>query len=132
MTDGQLADLNASYWRLKYAASKRIPDEHQLSSFMAVTDPAKFIGEDGELDEAKLEKATNFYGGQPSQQRQAPSWGQHSGQPAGQQPGAEGAAALKRRHGVGKDEPNEPGAGSQITRAQNAYQALAQRHGVRK
>jgi hypothetical protein len=132
MTDGQLADLNDSYWHVKYVAAKVIPDENQLSSFMAVTDPAKFAGEDGALDEAKLLNAlTSFYGGQPSQQPPK-QWGQSSGQPAGQQPGADGAAALKRRWGVGKDNPNEPSTGGQIPHGRSAKAELAKRYGSKK
>lgn len=88
---------------LKSAAAQVINDPDQLKSFMAFADPSKFTNDDGEIDEEKvMGHLTALYVGRDTQQqRQAPQWGQHSGngQPP-KRPGDDGRAALEKRHGV--------------------------------
>ncbi|WP_161967060.1 hypothetical protein [Mycobacterium marinum] len=102
-------------WRPKYQASElkslasQVLKGEQLKSFMAVTDPAKFAGEDGEIDEEKVMGhltaifgADGGQGQQPGnggqQQHQQPSWGQHSGGTGGQiRPGEAGRAEAAKR-----------------------------------
>jgi len=103
-------------------------------SFVEYAKLDAFRGEDGQLDTEKVmgHLTAIHVATQRQPQQSQPNYGQHSGQPAGQHPGANARAELKRRHGVGKDEPNAPAPGTQISRGQNARAALAQRHGVRK
>lgn len=95
-------------WRSRYLTSELkgiaasvIKDGDQLKSFMAITDPSKFVGENGEIDEEKvMGHLTALYVG--SQQQRAPrQWGQYSapGEPI-EKPGATARAALEKRHGV--------------------------------
>ncbi len=103
-------------WRPKYQASElkslasQVLKGEQLTSFMAVTDPAKFAGEDGEIDEEKvMGHLTAIFGGTGQQQgqqsgggqQQQPSWGQHSGGAgAPVRPGQAGKAAAEKRFGT--------------------------------
>lgn len=95
--------------QLEAAAARVIKDDEQLSAFLAIADPSKFVGEDGAIDKDKvIGHLTAIYGGSDSgqgaagrQQQAAPSWGQQSGgnaPPA--QIGAAAQAALAKRHGV--------------------------------
>lgn len=92
--------------QLKSAAASVIKDSEQLASFMAVTDPAKFAGEDGEIDEEKvMGHLTALFGGGQQQdaqrQQQQRQWGQYSGGTgAPAKPGETGRAAAARRHGT--------------------------------
>lgn len=93
--------------QLKSAAATVIKDQEQLSSFMAITDPSKFSGEDGEIDEEKLMgHLTALFGGSTQGKRPAsgpPAWGQFSGgASAGVRPGEAGKAAAEKRHGIKK------------------------------
>lgn len=100
-------------WQPKYQASElkslasTVLKGEQLKSFMAVTDPAKFAGEDGEIDEEKvMGHLTAIFGtgGEQGGQQQAssgqqqPAWGQHSGGAgAPVRPGDAGRAAAEKR-----------------------------------
>ncbi len=61
-------------------ASKHVSGD-QLETLMAITDPKRFAGENGNIDEAKLtEHLTRLFGaGDTQQQGTATNWGQHSG-----------------------------------------------------
>lgn len=90
--------------QLKSAAGQVIKDSDQLESFMAVTDPAKFAGDDGEIDSEKvIGHLTALFGGsgQQSGQQQARNWGQHSGgNGTSNRPGDAGKAAAAKRFGT--------------------------------
>ena len=67
---------------------------------MAVTDPAKFAGENGEIDEEKVKGHLNALFGAAQQQQQR-QWGQHSGGTgAPTTPGAAGKAEAQKRFGA--------------------------------
>lgn len=89
--------------QLKSAAAQVIKDKVQLESFMAITDPAKFAGEDGEIDEDKVVgHLTAIFGGQQQNDgQQQRSWGQNSGGThISAKPGEAGAAAAAKRFGT--------------------------------
>lgn len=93
---------------LKSLAASVITDKEQLAAFMAVTDPAKFAGNGGEIDEEKvMGHLTALFGGaankngqqQPNGQQRA--WGQHSGGTGTPlKPGEAGMAAAAKRFGT--------------------------------
>lgn len=88
--------------QLKSVAAQVITDSDQLASFMAVTDPGKFAGDDGEIDEAKvMGHLTALFG---ARQAAAPArnWGQTSAGHAGPapEPGSGGKAEAQRRFGT--------------------------------
>lgn len=92
--------------QLKAAAGQVIKDKAQLESFMAITDPAKFAGDDGEIDEDKvMGHLTAIFGGSGQQsgggqQQQHRAWGQNSGGTStNAKPGDAGKAAADRRFG---------------------------------
>lgn len=93
---------------LKATAALVIKDPDQLNAFLAIADPAKFVGEDGAIDEEKvMGHLTAIYGGSGSGQQagngqQHRSWGQNSGGNGvpGVKPGDAGRAAAERRHGT--------------------------------
>lgn len=104
-------------WRPKYQASElksvasQVLKGEQLKSFMAVTDPAKFAGDDGEIDEEMVMghlTAIFGVGGQQGGQQQSgnghqqqPSWGQHSGGTGTPvRPGEAGRAEATKRFGA--------------------------------
>ncbi|RJO74164.1 hypothetical protein D5S18_18600 [Nocardia panacis] len=76
----------------------------RLRNFMDFADPAKFIGDNGEIDEAKVMGAlTGMFGAQPAKTPvvQAPRWqnaGQFAPPPAPAKPGEAGRAEAARRH----------------------------------
>jgi hypothetical protein len=94
-----------SQWKPKYQAAQLrgiasgvITDKDQLNSFLAITDPAKFVGDDGEIDEQKvMGHLTAIFVSKTPPPRQ---WGQHSGNQPPERAGAAGRAALEKRHGV--------------------------------
>lgn len=88
-----------------------LKEKEALNAVMAITDPAKFLGDDGDVDEEKVmghltALSAVFTGGQgqgqPGNGQQPPAWGQNSGgagsPPA--RPGEAGRAAIAKRHGV--------------------------------
>lgn len=88
-----------------------LKERDALDAVMAITDPAKFLGADGDVDEEKVmghltALSAVFTGGQgqgqPGNGQQPPAWGQNSGgagtPPA--RPGEAGRAAIAKRHGV--------------------------------
>jgi hypothetical protein len=88
-----------------------LKEEEALDAVMAITDPAKFLGDDGDVDKEKVMghlKALSavFTGGgaqgtQQSYGHQPPAWGQASGGTgAPSRPGDAGKAAVERRHGT--------------------------------
>lgn len=88
--------------QLESAASRVIKDDEQLESFLAITDPAKFVGEDGSVDKDKvIGHLTALFGGQQQQssngQRQQKNWGQQSGGQPPSKPGEAGKAAADKR-----------------------------------
>lgn len=118
------------------SVASQVLSADQLPAYLAVTDAKKFVGDDGDIDAEKvLGPLRRLYGISDTTQRQqsSPNFGQHSGQPAGQQPGDTGRNALKKRHGVGNsDDANHPDASSQLARGAGAKAELAKRYGGRK
>lgn len=99
-------------------------------SFVEYAKLDAFRGEDGQIDTEKV--MGHLTAITVARQQSQRDWGQHSGQPTGQQPGDTGRAALRKRHGVGNDEPNQPpGASNLVGRGQTARAALERRHGVK-
>lgn len=88
--------------QLKSIAAPIIGDVDRLNAFLSTADPAKFAGENGEIDEGKVAgHLTALFGAQsPQQQQPARNWGQHSGgtgTPA--TPGSAGKAEAAKRFG---------------------------------
>lgn len=87
---------------LKSVAASVITDREQLTSFMAVTDPAKFAGNDGEIDEEKVMGYLTAIFGVRQNGASPRNWGQTSagngGDPAAR-PGAGGIAEAAKRFG---------------------------------
>jgi hypothetical protein len=127
-----VADLDPATQQLIAAASQVLSGD-QLSAFMAVADAKRFAGDDGTIDAEKVSGhlRTLFHVDEqpPRQSQQERAWGQSTGQPAGQQAGDAGRAALEKRHGV-KRATDQPAPGDQISRGQNARAELKRRHGV--
>jgi hypothetical protein len=125
-TEQQLADLSNEDWaaltarvrpptsreQFKQVASRVIQDEGQLDNFLSIANHKAFTTDNGDVDEAKLtgHLQSLFGAGEPQQGRQ---WGQHSGSPPAEKPGAAARAALEKRHGV-KNDTDHPGAGARI------------------
>ena len=95
-------------WKPKYqmaelkAAASEVIKGDQLKAFLAITDPAKFAGEDGEIDtEQVMGHLTALYGQQPPSgtngDQQQRNWGQHGGPPPATPPGESGRAEAERR-----------------------------------
>lgn len=96
------AELGPKYLasELKSIAAGVIRDQDQLKSFMAMVDPTKFVGDDGDIDEDKvMGHLTALYVGRDEPKR-PPNWGQYSGTQAPEKPGSAGRAALEKRHGI--------------------------------
>ncbi len=88
--------------QLKSAAGTVIKDSEQLDAFLAFADPAKFVGDDGEIDTEKvMGHLTALYGQQQQAggQQQRPAWGQHSGGTPPVKPGEAGKAEASKRFG---------------------------------
>lgn len=91
--------------QLKSIAAPILNDAERLNAFLAMANPAHFVGDNGEIDEEKVAgQLTALFGatqGTGSQQQQPPrNWGQHSGgtgTPA--TPGAAGIAEAAKRYG---------------------------------
>ncbi|WP_156673183.1 hypothetical protein [Mycobacterium sp. E3251] len=143
----QLADLSDDDWRslsarvrpptsseqLKTVASQML-SESQLQSFMAIADPRKFAGANGDVDEGKVKSYLDaFFGAGQPPNGQAPDYGQGSalGGPVSL-PGNEARAALKKRHGVGAEGPHNPGRHSPVDFGAGGHAALHKRHGVNR
>jgi hypothetical protein len=99
------AELRPKYQaaQLKSAAGLVIKDKEQLESFLAITDPGKFAGEDGEIDEEKVVGHLTALLGAPGQQQggqQQRNWGQQSGGQPPSKPGSAGLAAAGKRFGT--------------------------------
>jgi hypothetical protein len=134
-----LAELSDQDWRslsarvrpptstqqLREIAGK-VLDGDALDSFVAVADPKKFAGENGDVDETKVMGALTglFAGGQQPQHR---NWGQGTGQPAGGPRGESARAALAKRFGV--KPADHPGPGSQAAHGSSGKAELAKRYG---
>lgn len=72
-----------------------------LKTFLSVVDPAAFVGDNGEIDEAKVMGALTGMFGAP-QQQSGPRWqnaGQYAPAAPAQQPGANGRAEAAKRYG---------------------------------
>ncbi len=97
-------------WRPKYQAAQLrsmasivIKDADQLNAFIAVTDPAKFAGDDGEIDEQKVSgHLTALFGAKPTAGSggKPPAWGQNSGGTPPSRPGESGRAEAAKRFGA--------------------------------
>lgn len=93
--------------QLKSIAAPILNDAERLNAFLAMANPAHFVGDNGEIDEEKVAgQLTALFGanqgaGSQQQQQQPPrNWGQHSGgtgTPA--TPGAAGIAEAAKRYG---------------------------------
>jgi hypothetical protein len=107
---------------LKTIVGEILPPD-QTDRFVEVALLKAFTDEAGEIDKDKvMGHLTAIYAaGQPN-------WGQHSGNPPGEKPGAAARSALERRHGV-KSPDTTPAAGAQLERGAGARAALAKRHG---
>jgi hypothetical protein len=141
-TEQALADMSAEDWaalsarvrpptsseQLKTIAAKHIPED-QLGTFMAIANVKAFADEHGNIDEAKVQThASRLFGAGDGGAR---NFGQSTGYPSGEPPGETARTALKRRHGVGSSDTNEPSGGSQIPSGRSARAELARRHGVK-
>lgn len=80
--------------QLKSAAGTVIKDSEQLTAFMSITDPSKFTGEDGQIDEERVRGYLEPIYGSKFQERQ---WGQNGSRPPGKSASDEGLAEAKRR-----------------------------------
>lgn len=79
--------------QLENIASRVIRDDGQLQAFLAITDPGKFVGEDGQIDQEKVKThLTPFLGTNGDRQ-----WGQHGSRPPGKSASEEGLAEARRR-----------------------------------
>lgn len=120
---------DAKLQKLKALVGQVIPGD-QADNFVQYARMDAFTDEAGEIDQDKVMghlTAISFARRPP---RQAPNWGQ--GSAAGGPPHIPGdgaRAALKKRHGVARDEPNMPTADSRIRPGTAARAALAKRHG---
>jgi hypothetical protein len=78
-----------------------ILDEEQLDGWLEGLNPAKFVGEDGEVDKDKvMTSLTAMFGRSRQQSSQPRQWGQYTNQtPATGQPGSAGRAEAQRRFG---------------------------------
>jgi hypothetical protein len=112
------AEWSQKYLRseMKSLVSSVITDKEQRDAFMAVTDPTKFVGENGEIDEQKvMGYLTAMFGGSGNNSngqhqshqsgnghQQQRNWGQHSGGTGGgpSRPGDAGRAAATKRFGT--------------------------------
>lgn len=139
----QLSDMSDQDWRA-LSARVRPPTSTQqlrdiagkvlggdaLDSFVAVADPRKFAGENGDVDEEKvMGHMTAIFGAGQQSQQPGRQWGQHSGNPVGARPGDAARAALKKRHNVGGD-ADQPAAGGRVSRGEGGRAALQRRHGT--
>ncbi|QIG58382.1 head scaffolding protein [Mycobacterium phage Cornie] len=79
--------------QLKAAASDVISGD-KLSAWISTADPAKFTGEDGEIDAEKVQETLTALFGNESQGRQ---WGQYGSRPPGKSASEEGLAEARRR-----------------------------------
>lgn len=100
-------------WRPKYQAAQLksiaaqvLTDSEKLKSFMSITDPALFAGEDGEIDESKVTGHLTALLGQGGKPPEPPQWGQTSGYVPGQSAKDAGIAEARRR-GYIKDKESE-------------------------
>jgi hypothetical protein len=113
------------------SAVARHVGQDQLDQIMGIVDPTKLLGDDGQVDQRKVQEhfGALFRTQQPEQRRQ---WGQSStaGGPP-KQPGDDARTALKKRHGVKNEDTTQPGAASRITPGDEARAALQRRHGVK-
>ncbi|TDO18141.1 hypothetical protein EV580_1323 [Mycobacterium sp. BK086] len=100
------AEWGPKYLRseMKALVSSVIPDKEKRDAFMAGTDPKLFVGETGELDEAKVMAHLTTLFGAPAagggQQQQQYDWGQGgngSGPLPDSKPGDGGRAEAERR-----------------------------------
>jgi hypothetical protein len=88
--------------QLKSVAAPILKDADRLNAFLAMANPANFVGADGLIDEEKVAgQLTSLFGSTAStntQQTQR-NWGQHSGGiGTPQKPGETGRAAAAKRH----------------------------------
>jgi hypothetical protein len=112
--------------QLRAAVAQHVPQD-RLDAVMSFVDASKFIGENGQVDEQKVQQHMGaFFGAnEPPSPR---NWGQASypgGPPS--EPGQTAREALKRRHNVGSN-ANEPSAGGQIARGASAKAELQKRY----
>lgn len=85
--------------QLKGAAGQ-ILSGPQLESFLAVTNPAVFAGDDGEIDETKVMGHLTAIFGEKQQSNHRQSWGQYSPGAPPVTPGGAGLAEAQRRQGI--------------------------------
>ena len=79
--------------QLENVASRVIKDDNQLQAFLAITDPAKFVGDNGEIDQEKVKThLTPLLGVGGDRQ-----WGQYGSRPPGKSASEEGLAEARRR-----------------------------------
>lgn len=71
-------------------------DEAKLSAWLDGVDPAKFVGENGDIDAAKVTNHLTAIVG-PASRGNGRQWGQHSGPPPATPPGQNGKAEAERR-----------------------------------
>jgi hypothetical protein len=111
-TKKALADAQSAadaVWRPKYqmaqlksVAAQVLTNPGQLTAFLSGTEPGKFAGDDGEIDESKvMDYLTALFGTQQPTPQPAPRWGQHSAGNADptNRPGDAGKAEALRRFG---------------------------------
>lgn len=104
------------------AAAKHVSDD-QLDSLVNTVNLAAFVGADGRIDEAKVERSLAALFGQGGGQR---DWGQHSAPASpGRRPGDAGRAEAQRRFGTPYE--SDPAAVAAIPRPSAAGAAEAAR-----
>jgi hypothetical protein len=140
----QLAELSDDDWRsltarvrpptssgqLREMAGK-VLNADQLETFMSAVNPRAFVGENGDVDEARLAgHLTTLFGIEkpPQETSQPHQWGQHSvaGGPS-KRVGDDARAALEKRHSVKNDSGPQFDRG--IRAGDNARAALERRYG---
>lgn len=72
-------------------------DKAKLDAWLDGIDPAKFVGQDGDIDEAKVTNHLAAFVSPQGTPNPSFPWGQHGGQPPASQPGEAGRAEAERR-----------------------------------
>jgi hypothetical protein len=123
-----MSDNDAKLQQLRDIVGQVIPEE-QADSFVQYVRLDAFTDEDGEIDQDKVmgHLTAIVVARTPPQ---PPNWGQTSGNPPPQQPGAAARAQLKKRYGVENDVT--PGYMTGIRPGGSARAALAKRYGRTK
>lgn len=120
-----MSDDDTQRQALKAIVGEILPPD-QTDRFVEVALIKAFADEAGNVDKDKvMGHLTAIYAaGQPHPR----NWGQHSGNPPAEKPGAAARSALEKRHGVKNTTDTTPAAGAHATRGAAARAALERRH----